>query len=501
MQLAAVLRIALYCRQSHGSPKSIDQQFVECDKDVKAEGWPVGVRYSDKVSASRFSSKVRGGWESLIADIEARRVDVLVLWESSRGDRDAETWLGLLRRCRDTKTQIRVTSDDRTYRPWIAIDWKTLADAGIDNHMESEKTSKRVRRHLAAAAEQGRPHGRVKYGYERIYDINEKGLRVLREQRAHVDRAPVVVEIVKRVGKGDPIVTIREDLNKRGIPGPTGGLWNDKAVREIATSRTYLGSRVHRAGGSDAAAVYPGMWPRIVEDSDHLAAARVLSDPARTTTRPGRQKWLLSYLADCDVCSAHLHRVPMRTAVARQDRYHCIKGCTGVQASGLDDFISELLCRHLAEPGQLDLYVGDDAAVIAAREEEARLLKELDDWRDSAAAGETTRQSLARIEAGLSKRIADAQRTAVTSTVPAALLGLFDAGERYEAIRDRFDGPDGLLVPARREVIKLVMNIRVQRAPAGKAAPHGFDFHRLGQSRWLRGDTRPWSQIWAGEVA
>ncbi|MEO7194767.1 MAG: hypothetical protein ABIZ05_08090 [Pseudonocardiaceae bacterium] len=43
----------------------------------------------ESVSASRFSRKVRGGFDALIVDLEADRfgAQVLMIWESSRSSR------------------------------------------------------------------------------------------------------------------------------------------------------------------------------------------------------------------------------------------------------------------------------------------------------------------------------------------------------------------------------------------------------------------------------
>lgn len=483
-------RTGLYTRQSKDKSKSLAEQVAECTGDILAQGWTVGERYSDGVSASRFSRKARPDWDRLLTDLDAGKLDVLVLWESSRGDRDAETWLGLLRRCRERRVLIRVTSHERTYDPARARDWKALAEDGLDSHYESEKTSLRLRRATAAAAAAGLPHGKVTYGYVRRYDPVTKKLV---EQVPHPDQAAIVVEITNRVGHGHPLVTIVDDLNAREVPAPAGGIWTRKTVKSIATSPTYRGKRVH------AGETYDAIWPPLVDELAHLAARRVLEDPRRKTTRPGRQKWLLSYLARCGVCDGPVTRIPMRDSLTRPDRYQCGRGCTGIQAAGLDEFISEMVCRRLAAPDGIDLSHADDADVLAARTEATELQARLDAWRDSGARGETSPASLARIEADLIVQIRAAQRREVSATTPPALVRLLDGAaqvldddERYEEIRRRFDAEP---VAVRREVITFLAVVRVARAK--QSGLHGFDPLRLASSQWV-GDEKTWGDHWAG---
>lgn len=496
-------RAGVYGRQSKDKTKSIDEQTAAGIADADAEGWTVTAKYSDGTSASRFARTARDGWARLLTDLDAGLLDVLVLWESSRGDRDAETWLGLLRRCRQRGVRIRVTSHERTYNPANARDWKALAEDGLDSAYESEKTSVRVRRGTAAAAAEGKPHGRVTYGYARRYNPVTKALV---EQTPHDEQAPIVREITRRIGRGEPVVTVVDDLNGRGVPAPRGDTWTRRTVKSIATSPTYLGKRVH---GRET---YEAIWPALVDEAEHLAAVRVLTDPARKTTRPGRQKWLLSYLARCGVCGDHLHRIPNRDNLKRPDRYQCGKGCTGIRAADIDDLVAEVVCRRLAREDGIDLSQADDEAVIEARRDVARLQGRLDEWRDSAARGETSPASLARIEADLLNQIDAAQRRAVAATTPPVMAELFAAmaealaaltGDelavlaaaklvqvspdglaelspdgladfRYSLMRERFDA---LPVAVRRELIALLMVIRVRRADHG--GRQGFEPERV----------------------
>ena len=129
----------IVARQSHAKERSIEEQLEVGHARCEAEGWPVaeGAVYVDRVSASRFARQPREDWPRLLADLEAERLGGLWMWESSRGDRDPESWMGFLRRCRDTGTPIYVDTHERLYDIRIPRDWKVLADEGVDSAYES----------------------------------------------------------------------------------------------------------------------------------------------------------------------------------------------------------------------------------------------------------------------------------------------------------------------------------------------------------------------------
>lgn len=53
--------------------------------------------------------------------------------------------------------------------------------------------------------------------------------------------------------------------------------------------------------------LYAGQWPPLVSKADWLAVQRLLRSPERTTTRPGRAKHLLPWIAGCGVCLGTLN--------------------------------------------------------------------------------------------------------------------------------------------------------------------------------------------------
>ena len=205
----------------------------------------------------------------MLDDIAHARLDVLVLWECSRGDRDLPTWAGLLATCRKQGILIRITTHGRTYDVSNPRDWRTLAEDGVDSAYESEKLSLRTRRGVATAAAAGRPPmGKAPYGYRRTYD---QGTGKLAGQEPDPTTAPIAREIIQRVAKSVPVSVITKDLNGRSVPPPAGPIWRRQRVREIALNVAYVAARPSRPG-------LRGRMGTDIDDDTFYAAARVLND-------------------------------------------------------------------------------------------------------------------------------------------------------------------------------------------------------------------------------
>lgn len=448
---------AIYTRQSRDKARSMDEQESECRAVCEREGWPVIKVYSDGISASRYAKRARPDWERLLADLAAGKFGVLVLWESSRGDRKLATWAALLDLCRERDVWIHIVTHGRTLDMANERDYRTLAEDGVDSAYESGKTSARVSRNMARAAAQGRPHGPAPYGYRRVYD---PVTRALTAQAPHPQEAAIVREIIERAGAGVPLIEICRDLNARGVPAPAGTVWHRPAVRRIAMRVAYIGQREHRG------AAHQGTWEALVGEESFYAAQRVLTDPARKTTRPGRTKYLLSYIARCAACGSHLG-VSIRRGVPNYSCSH-----TSIRGSWLDEFIDRLVVAYLSQPDVHEgwlAHLADDSDVVSARAELATLRTRLDGFYDAGARGELTPAALARVEAQLLPGIASAERKAQSAGVPPALRSLLEPGADMAAAWLRTP------LPARREILRVLI-ARIAVAAPTKRGGAGDDF-------------------------
>jgi site-specific DNA recombinase len=460
------LRAAPYGRQSHKLEKSVHEQIEAGRADAARQGWEVTEVYSDLGSASRFGTESRDDWDRLQVDVAAGKLDVVVLWESSRGDRTPESWLAFLSVCRRGRVKIRVTKDGTTYNLAKARQWRTLAEDGIDNAYESERTSERVRRGVGGAARSGKVHGKGAWGYQHRYDpTSGKPLGLI----VHPDNGPVVERIFRDLGDQVPVLALVRALTAEGVPAPTGGKWYTSTVRGIARNPAYVGKRVHRGERADEETdevikfreEWDADWPVLVDLPLWTKVQRILGDDRRKGTRPGKQKWLLSYLLTCGVCEEKLNYRPERTDVrgtTRRPYYACVNGCQRIMALDVEDYVTERLMAILSGLDLTSTAKDDDAEMVAAQAEVDRLKNELEEALESVGKpGGLSVKMLARVEERLEPLIDAAERkvkTLAERSVPAILRDAVDV----EDIRSNFTAA---LMPARRDLIRQFLDITV----------------------------------------
>ncbi len=444
--------------------RSIEEQNKANQDECDRNGWTITERYEDPgLSASRFATKARPEYRRLLADIRAGKLDVVVLWESSRGDRELAGWAQFLNTCRESQTRIYITTHGRLYDMANGRDWRNLAEDGVDSGYESEKTSMRVRRTVAAKMQAGEPFGHCPYGYEREYHPRT---RELIEQRPSTEpanpadengmtKADVIRYIFRSIAKGTPINEIRRWLNGQGIPAPEGGEWGRSVIQRIAGNPVYIGKRRwrHHDGLLD------GQWaPIIVDQETFWTVQRILGDPKRKTTRPGGVRHMLSYLATCGGCGRDLAAAgpnkKNRAAV-----YRCLAGCVLIRADWLDSYISMSVVERLSRPDVYPLTADSDEEAVSARTESAELRARLDEHADLAAEGKISPISFARIEQKLLAKIADADRRVALAAVPPVFRDI--AGGSYEQVEAKWEG---LPVAARKELCHVLFE-QVSVAP------------------------------------
>jgi site-specific DNA recombinase len=443
-----------------GRLRSVSEQHDANESAIKANGWLEAARYEDEGSASRFARKAREDWARLQADLDAGHLDIVVMWDTSRASREPEDWFAFLRRCRVGGILIYVTTEERTYNVTIARDWKTMADAGVDNAYESEKKSRDVKRGVAANAAAGMPHGVRQYGFERTHDQRTGELT---GQRPVPAEAVIVTEVITRIATAEPVSAVTEDLNARGIPAHGGnhgsGKWDRRTVRRMATSPAYIGMR--RVDGE----LVKAQWPAIVDDDTFWAAVHVLSDPARKRAvkpiRPGKAKFLLSYIMHCE-CGGDISVNTPRWRMVTVN-YWCAdprRHCSKIRMDEADEFVTAAVVKRLSSRDFYEhLGAGSDEKIFQARAEAARLRAELDEW----AAADINARAYKIREDKLMPLIEAAEKRAEELTVPVALRGLATPGADIQA---RWGA---MTLAARRDVVRTLFPDLVLLAGDGPA--------------------------------
>jgi site-specific DNA recombinase len=118
-QRSYLVDAAIYARLSkdrRGLSDNVEIQVAEGRAYAGDKGWAVaGVHSDDDISASKFSTKPRPGYERLVSDIEAGLVEVVICTEMPRLYRRLEELLELIRMAARTRLRGIWTTDDIGY--------------------------------------------------------------------------------------------------------------------------------------------------------------------------------------------------------------------------------------------------------------------------------------------------------------------------------------------------------------------------------------------------
>lgn len=448
-----------YLRVSYdqsGRLASPAEQHADNGRAAQANGWQLAEPYAETaaVSASRYASKARAAFDRLTADLAAGKfgASVLILWESSRGSRRVGEWVDLIEACETAAVRVHVTTHGRTYDPANARDRRSLLEDAVDSEFESAKISARTRRAQAAMAAEGRPNGRVPYGYQRTYD---PVTRKLLSQDVHPAEAAVIGEIYGRLRAGHALRAIARDFAARGLMTRSGRPFSAQYLRHLALAPGYAALRVHNPitgprNRSSIEGAVAAVWPPLVDGETWHAVHRMLTDPARRTSRPGRAVHELSMIARCGICGAPL------AAMWRRDRreYTChIRNCVRVDADNLDAYAAAVMLAYLARPDVIaELRAASDRGpeLTAARGELEAARGELAALRAEVGAGRLSVASLVAAEPAMLARITGLEQRERELAAPPALAGLIAPGEDVAA---RWENAP---VSARRQVARLL---------------------------------------------
>jgi site-specific DNA recombinase len=445
-------RAVIYTRISSdpkGERAGVQRQETDCRELVERLGWDLVEVYSDD-DVSAYSGKRRPGYERLVDDLEAGRVDAVVAWHPDRLYRrlvDLEGLIALVERRRvelRTVTAGEVDLGTPTGRA-IARTVATWAAHEVEHNTERLRSQKRD------AAASGRYRGSSRpFGYER------DGVTV-RESEAREVR-----DATRRLLGGDSLRSIMFDWQARGVPTPKGAVWSMGSVRYVL-HRARNAGLVERHGE----VVGPAEWPELVTEHEWRGVRALLADPARRTSMSRDRRWLGSGLFLCGRCdNGATVRMGGTGAGSKGRAYRCDTCRLSRQAEPVDEYVKALFVGTDDVEGLLasfKLKVHDtSAADVAALQAEVVSCRELlGELRRALGKREITLQDFkvaaAELEADL--ETANARLKATASRSP--LAGVVDA----EDIRAAWAA---VSVDKRKAIIDTVSTVALMPARPGR---------------------------------
>jgi DNA invertase Pin-like site-specific DNA recombinase len=253
--LTRKLRCAVYTRKS--SEEGLEQEFNSlhaqreaCEAYVasqKAEGWLLlGDHYDD----GGFSGGTleRPALKRLMADIEAHRVDIVVVYKIDRLSRSLMDFARLVEVF--DRTGVTFVSITQSFNTTTSMGRLTLNVLLSFAQFEREVIGERIRDKIAASRKRGMWMG----GYCPMgYAVKDRKL-VIRE-----DEAALVRSIFRRFAKGGSGTKLVRELALQGVRNRYGKLITKGAIYKLLNNRTYIGEVVHKG------TVYPGEHIGIID--------------------------------------------------------------------------------------------------------------------------------------------------------------------------------------------------------------------------------------------
>jgi DNA invertase Pin-like site-specific DNA recombinase len=412
------------------------RQYAANLRAAEGHGWAV-TEYDDAgKSASRFARGQRQDHGRLVADVAAGQLDVVVLWEVSRGDRKTARWAGLLDACLQRGVLVHITSKNRTYDPRIWDDREALLRMGIAAEGESEILSERIRDGKHYWASQGHPvSGAAPYGIKRINDPDRPRNRWDHDE-PHPITGPVAARIIRDVAGGHGYKAIGRQLDAEGIATPgKSASWDHRTIVKIA-GHTGLAAVLVTAG--------------LVTEAETLAARARIARTKHTgrgkAERPSAQVYRYSSCLVCATCGAQVRG----TIKGGTSMYRGVCGHVSIPADQVDSWIDICAVERLTRPDLAALFAGGDyAAAEAARTEAARYRAKITEATEAYNDDTITLEQLKTITAANTIKIEAAEARAVEAETPSALTGLPDADRAIVAARW-----DSLTVSARKAALR-----------------------------------------------
>jgi site-specific DNA recombinase len=213
------MHAAIYARFSSDLQdlRSIADQVDLARRYAETRGLTV-VEVYDDAAISGASTLNRLGLLRLIADAQVRKFEVIITESLDRLSRSQADIAALYEKLQFLGVRIETLADGAVSEIHVGL-------KGTMSALFLKDLAQKTRRGQIGRVKAGRIPGGKSYGYEVVKDGNDRGRRTI---------SPAEADIVQRIfreyatGKG-PLAIVR-DLNREGIPGPTGRHWNASAL-------------------------------------------------------------------------------------------------------------------------------------------------------------------------------------------------------------------------------------------------------------------------------
>lgn len=406
------MRAGIYTRMSlarmDDQTKVADQERI-CRSLAEARGAQVAddCVYTDNNKSAWQPDRKRPGWDRMLADVEAGRIDAIIVYHGDRLIRQPMDLEKLLELARGKGVRLLAPTGERDLDG--AEDQFILSIEAAMARRESANISRRQKarydrdRRNGKVMAQGRGGRRFGFCADGVTPYPADRCEVA--SRREVSEADVIREMAARTLAGESANAIETDLTRRGWRTPAGSRLEHGALKRLLGNPRYAGLM---PDGETRAAWEPVLDRETWERARLAVQARAAAHPR--AARPARH--LLSGIAVC-ACGKRMQIAYISSRGYRSVLYACSRrdtgGCGKVyrNAAHLDAYVSARVVARLSSPRNPDPEVPAEpshAAEWAALAGERAATEAL--LADYAASPGNARLLLARLES-VDARLAD----------------------------------------------------------------------------------------------
>ena len=220
----SMIRVALYARYSSDNQRdaSIEDQLRQCREYAARQGWTCRgelfrPRHLRRIPDPSRHSDTHGR-------CSGQAFDVVLSEALDRISRDQEDVAAVFKRIRYAGVSIVTLSEGEITELHVGL-------KGTMNALFLKDLSMKTHRGIRGRVEAGKIGGGNAYGYRVVKTLDARGEPIRGEREIIEEQAEVVRRIFREYVAGKGPQRIAADLNRDGIPSPTGGRWSDTSIR------------------------------------------------------------------------------------------------------------------------------------------------------------------------------------------------------------------------------------------------------------------------------